>query len=716
MIFRIPKIIQSSFILGSRIIRFICLLGIVMNTLTKELINRAFLLAYFIHREKKLAINIATEAIAQLEVALLAQDKRSYYKLSGRAKSVQNNTAKYRTKISLNELHLLQRLVYVESELHELEQENDKVNLSQENMIIRFIKYLVKITSKRNSFYVNVGLSRLLYNYATPEAIDIYNVIIQDSNRTKDDAYYRSRKKQLVTEIQERFGELIKTIRVERGEERFLTIQSANHSTIKLVEECLNVFTPWDTSCLIPEKFDPLNASIEKLSFNGKDPDQEHPIELNRMHCIIHPQCYWRLIMSLNFDSPDTRLELPKFQISEKDEDIEKPPKKGNEEKLSESELNVIEQLLASYADKRRANPSRFLSIFVDGHKKGELDIYQVNSISLEINGSPEQIAIRRKEDNTLLALYVWEESQIKESKLTYSNIIESGQEITVTISFTRDFDEFITSANLTISYEETALYRKLLLLLNKLLYSNDKYSFSWKPVLAFTSLVLAIVLVSYTYYNRPLETVSSFPQNTPKITVTPKLTNLNKNNQLAPELTSQQNTSTNTPTPIATSKPNNDSDVIVANNNKQNTLSEISKNSSSSEDLLIYRNPQDNFTIKSLSEVKSVYVDQLGENNFSKEIREKLIEQLSNTKIIKYSENIDEVDSVIKGSVSEKDADNFTISLKLVNADGETLWSVSTRKINKHEINNLPILLKSIKNNLVRNIEKARSKTSYEK
>ena len=39
---------------------------------------------------------------------------------------------------------------------------------------------MVRITARRNSFYVTLGLSRLLYNYSTAETMELYNLIIQD--------------------------------------------------------------------------------------------------------------------------------------------------------------------------------------------------------------------------------------------------------------------------------------------------------------------------------------------------------------------------------------------------------------------------------------------------------------------------------------------------------------------------------------------------------
>src|ERR1051325_1458946 len=83
-----------------------------------ELPNRAFQLAYFLHRERQTALDIATRALNQLQLAATAQGKRLYYRLTGRA-----DARKARSKVSMGEPHLLQRLVYVESESYERRKE-----------------------------------------------------------------------------------------------------------------------------------------------------------------------------------------------------------------------------------------------------------------------------------------------------------------------------------------------------------------------------------------------------------------------------------------------------------------------------------------------------------------------------------------------------------------------------------------------------------------
>src|SRR5256885_1372429 len=127
-------------------------------------------------------------ALDRLKTAAIVQNRRLYYVPTGRSIYPAS-----RTKVSLSQVHLLQRLVYAESEPFERLMEGREKSLGQHDMIIRFVKHLARATIRHNSFYVALGLCRLLHNYSTGETIEIYNFVVQDPDRGKDDYYYRSR-------------------------------------------------------------------------------------------------------------------------------------------------------------------------------------------------------------------------------------------------------------------------------------------------------------------------------------------------------------------------------------------------------------------------------------------------------------------------------------------------------------------------------------------
>src|SRR5437870_5768851 len=89
-----------------------------------DLLNRAFRLGYFLHGERNVAVQIAARAMNKLELASSAQGRRLYYRLTGRTDA----RRKARSKVTLSEPHLLQRLVFVESEEYERQKEHDAIS------------------------------------------------------------------------------------------------------------------------------------------------------------------------------------------------------------------------------------------------------------------------------------------------------------------------------------------------------------------------------------------------------------------------------------------------------------------------------------------------------------------------------------------------------------------------------------------------------------
>jgi hypothetical protein len=366
-----------------------------------ERVRKAYELAYFIHGDKRIALSIVAEAMAKLEVASAAQDKRLYYR-PGRRSSLQGS----RTKMSLSELHLLQRLVYIESEPFEKERERFGGGTGEVQMTIHFVKHLVRITVKRSSFYVTLGLSRMLHRFSTPETMEIYNVVVQDPDRVRDDSYYRSRKGRLLKELKERFGHFLQINRGPHGEERFQT-QKVTDQLASLVCQCLNLFTPWMTPCVVPAGFNPICDTLPQLSFKGDDPDEEHPIEICRCHSVLHPDCFSRLTEALRFGSPRQRLEVPKFFLSQGEHSKgAQPPRSSRDDHdrrrppdLEEEDLAAIKSQLAERAARRRLASGGLLRVLVDGTERGRLDPRSSSRIRIEAPQGAELVEVRGTDD-----------------------------------------------------------------------------------------------------------------------------------------------------------------------------------------------------------------------------------------------------------------------------------------------------------------------------
>src|SRR3954452_6464157 len=133
---------------------------------TEQVLNKAYRLAHFLHQDKSIALRIVAAATLKLNVAMAVQSKRLYYVPVGRfSRGESRRTDGIRNKALFSDLHLLQRLVYVESEPYERQRERAAQAAppgvpavgdpaSDDDLLVYFIKHLVRITTKRNAFYV----------------------------------------------------------------------------------------------------------------------------------------------------------------------------------------------------------------------------------------------------------------------------------------------------------------------------------------------------------------------------------------------------------------------------------------------------------------------------------------------------------------------------------------------------------------------------------
>lgn len=463
-----------------------------------EWLDRAFRLAFFLHGNRTTAMQIAASAMNKLETASNAQFKRLYYTPTGRAE----NSKATRSRVSLNDLQLLQRLVFIESEKFEREREKNE-RACETSLLKFFVKHLVRISLKRNSFYVALGISRILHNYGTADAMEIYNVVVQDPERVHDNYYYRSRKGVLMKELRSRFGELLKTTKVNRGEERFCTHADAENLP-EIALECLAFFTPWNSVCTVPEKFDPFDDVINSFYFDKDDPDAEHRIEVNRIHAALHPHCFARLTTNLNLPAPAEKMEIPKFMINAEnrtnfdDENWRNPPS------LETDELQALKNSLAAEAENRKAMSAGFLRVVADGIEKAQINLLEIDSAKFDLDETAELIEIYG-DGETLLATHVLSFENSANNLQSETIQLEGGQKIT--FEFAGKHDEFgeISSVNFKVQYAETVWHRRFALALRraKLAFFNSFNQPILKPALTFGLLLLALTLGWFIFRNQ---------------------------------------------------------------------------------------------------------------------------------------------------------------------------------------------------------------------
>jgi hypothetical protein len=665
------------------------------NALIEESLARAFQLAYFIHGDRETALNIAVEALAKLEVAAAAQDKRLYYTPTGRAARAE----RFRTKVSVGEMHLLQRLVYVESEPYErrAEQASNSGSPDEGDMLIYFIKHLVRITTRRNSFYVTLGLGRLLHNYSTAETMEMYNILVQDPGRVRDDYYYRSRKGRLMKELKERFGDRLRVTRGARGEERFHNGDAPGRHA-GLARECLQEFTPWNTICSIPADLDPVAEEIHDLAFDGSDPDREHSIEVNRFHAALHPDCFARLAAGLNFAAPAERLTTPYFSMSKdrnQDHDRKPPRRSRRAPELNEAELNAVKGLLAERSSRRKTAAAGLLRIIVDGIERARLDLNRASHVRFETNENDELIEVRSA-DGLLVATHLLNQDEAPEADRNElrSIVLESGQQIS--FSTVKNADGEMAGGTVDLSYRETRLSRATALNLRRLVFIAGNFlhkpgSAAWKPALAVvTLLIIALGLIFYwrgreqannenMVEKKPVQTIESPAPPTP-----------------APDASPARRDEKNRPSSAPRALPDDSATLLARREPPPHDILRSERLAPDGASLLA---------------IKKVHVDPFGDDPIGKQFRDQLTAALRANRRFTLTTNRDEADAVLKGRLTATRPEQASATVRLVNARGEVVWPVKGTISGKQYQGQVTTISNQIARDLLADMDKAERK-----
>lgn len=675
------------------------------TTRLDDWLKRAYRLAFFIHGDAETARQITVGAMNKLEVASNAQFKRNYYTPTGRSDAARAS----RSRVSMSDLQLLQRLVYAESERFERDQESAK-KISETRLLVHFVKHLVRVSLKRNSFYATLAVMRILHAYSTSETTEVFNIVVQDPERVHDDYYFRSRKAQLMKELKSRFGELLACERGNRGEERFAA-REPSQQEVERVRECLAQFTPWASQCVLPEKISPFDEAIKPLAFNGTEPDAEHRIEVNRIHTILHQSCLERIIAALSFSPTAERLAIPKFVMEHENQntsdDWRNPPS------LTDDELRSIKDILAAQAAHRKAAGCGSLRVLVDGNEQARIDLNETNLARFELDGSAELIEVSAVEQtgDVLLATHVLSFDELSSDNLTQAVTLEGGQKVSFQIQPVKDAHGEIVGASCGVKYEETALARKAALAwrrLNLSIFSNAR---SWVLNPAFVSalLLFAVVIGVLIYQSRgtangpqlvkqpqpaplparvPGEQLPEIPKSVPPKEEKPVNRNENGPREIQKpnrRTESKPKASPETPAPqvepdVAPPQPQ-----IASAPEIYRIPLRATAGVSPERDRPTVRRGQRPFRVGTkLGDVRFLYVEVVGDEEFGKHIVETLQQQLSGNRII-ITENPELADAALKISVRPEfdgeQSEKVLVSavVRVVNANGFVIYP--TRK-----------------------------------
>jgi hypothetical protein len=647
-----------------------------------DLLNKAFTLACFIHRDRDVSLRVVAEALARLQVAAAAQGKRLYYRPSGRAWMGRAQASGLRNKISFNEAHLLQRLVYIESEPYEIQTERGDASTppGEEDLLVHFIKHLVRVAIKRNSFYVTLGLGRLLHNYSTAETMDIYNAVIQDPERVKDDYYYRSRKGVLMQELKERFGDILRVARGPHGEERFQADDNSGRFA-GLVRDSLNFFTPWYTPCLVPAGINPITDGIPRFSYKGSQKEDE--VEVDRLHAVIHPDCFKRLVEDLGFDAPEQRLEIPRFFLKRAMNDKEGPGggHRRHATPLTAEELSSIRSELDDNASRRRATPAgSLLRVVVDGHERARLDLSQERSVRFRLARGAELIEVRAR-DGLLLATYLLPQTEEGVKPSEASIVLEGGQRLSFAISQAGSSEAVVAEIN----YRETNPLKAAYALLTRPAVGGGR---TWRErkalILALACALLAISAALYAAYTLKWKRPASQPLATAPEQATPQ----GGEQERAPQTATQNSNAGQrgqSPTQVAGANGQRESDrkptKEVARDERPQERRPPNQTGVAPEEREITRSATPETAVVRLAGVKKIYVEVQGDGPSGESVRGMLGQRLDGSGRLTVAGNRDEADALLKVSVEsgvDTEPGSVTVAARLLNARGEPIWKSS--------------------------------------
>jgi hypothetical protein len=602
-------------------------------------LNRAFQLTHSIYnyreRDRKTALEILSSALSGVEVRLVSQDEAD------------RHDPQKPSKVRWSTLQWLQLLIYIKSEEYEKQQEvNSPTLLSESDLVIRYIKHLILITSRRNSFYVTLGLSRLLYDYSTTDAMGIYHLVFQDPDIStkKSDAYYRDRKIKLMSELQKRFHHFVKIYQGVRGENRFQTVEDSAQFA-NLVKRCLACFTPWQTACVLPEHLSEWDT-VPALQSN----------QVTQVHSVIHPPCFSRVVETLKLTFPLRRLAVPKFFMSHTGEGKLPPGETPEPSELNKKEVAKIRKRLANESSRRKTFSPQSISVLVDGGERARLD--PAGSACIRLRVEPEAALIEfvghDKQGELLLGTHILisDDDRAEDQSETYSVALAGGQKISLEILSRQngiDSDE-VTIVNIQYLQAEQAgaaeFWRHVGHRASQWFAARSR----WRvvPLTIALAATLSVVIAGVLYFslrNRPAAPPQIARQDQP-----PSIAE-----QVRPGPTAA-------PGPTAPPKPSAARAGAEATPAPREQGSGVTREQSVSE-------------VKSLLNVKRVYFKSFGEGSFAQSARQAFIERLRTTQRFVVTDDPEDADTAVSGKVTQETSRIGQVTVELINPAGEVVW-----------------------------------------
>jgi hypothetical protein len=423
--------------------------------LRDAVLDRAYTLGAFILGDTKRAKQVAIEVATSLEVP--------YQIRKDGATSRDKSRHPYKVK---EPSLLLDRIIYKKITVHERQQEFEHlhggVQLDDEALTIRFVKKIIEYSITHNTFYMVVGLDRVLFNYDNNEARRIYQQLVpcpDDKKPGADD--FRHHKKRFIDHLERRFKDFVDVVEYgDQHERRFKKRRDSSLSYL-LVEQTLNLLKPSLTVCPISgEKLGPADGGKRVPHFHTsiQEDKDEHLIEKERMHMLTHLFCFSRLAAHLGLAPARRVLELPHFKTLGNSGDSASPPVNHRDPPpLTPAEKRKMYAEL----DKRRRRGKKIspekVQVVIDNIERGTLSLDERQSVSIELEEGAGIIEFKCCDEKGGLPLGIhplnWDESAVSDEPESYRMRIKGGRELRFTIAYSKDMNGNVTGAKMLCSY-----------------------------------------------------------------------------------------------------------------------------------------------------------------------------------------------------------------------------------------------------------------------
>lgn len=450
----------------------------------KKFWERAFGLAYYIHSDPRVARYVVVHGMELMALKAKQQDANTganLMKLSGpqlfqiglmeasafyerRQERKQFGFAEDKSK-DYDEPSLLELLIDLEFS-ESVAFNRAQPALTEDDLVIRYIKHLVQVTVSRNAYHVLVGISQFLYHHGLPQMDRIHESIDPERKRggASGKSYKRARRR-IWDETVKRFDKLLAV----RGQGRFQP-QERTLPLFALVNECLNHLALWDADC-------------------NKFTDEPH-----QAHALIHPPCYNRIIKWLRIKNPTANLIIPQFNLPANNNN-NPPPDRRQPPGLTDEQLHLFQQICDKLGRRRKESEPVLLSVRVNDVERACFDPNAGETAACYLQAGDRIIEVYSREadgDLLLAACWLTEWEANARDHWTVQSHAEGGQVIRFDIAFVED-----GAASVAVSYRETRPFRWLALEWRRLAYRLAAFQLEPATALAIGAILVGLITLS---------------------------------------------------------------------------------------------------------------------------------------------------------------------------------------------------------------------------